>query len=303
MTVKIDYFSITVHADEKYMRQFWRKHFAASLGDLVPTDMGGRGFKRKDTALLGAQVYYEPAQDDDFFFHVEIKGQACTALAPSVYIGIIRWLDFDEVVFKVTRLDLAFDELFFTPTDFYNHLLTDNDILTFANRRTIKFHIAPFEARENGEIGTSGVYLGSRKSERMIRVYDLHGFTRLELQLKQDRADAIARHIFISEYPDWEQIAKSHLRQFVDFPSWDYWIFFISSVVRSDLIIASARLMTLEKSKKYIEEQVSPTLSVLQDVLGEGDFAQYLERTLEQAKDRPRTRYKALLEASHRNIS
>ena len=53
----------------------------------------------------------------------------------------------------------------------------------------------PFERQENGELGTHTVNLGSRQSERMIRVYNRRGFTRLEMELKDKRADLVAKEI------------------------------------------------------------------------------------------------------------
>ena len=94
---------------------------------------------------------------------------------------------------------------------------------------------------------------------------------------------------------------KHHLRQFCDFEGWEDWAFFIGSVPRSDVRVGSARVESLARSKNYIEAQVAPTLSVLADVMGEGEFTNFVNGAMSRARKKGRKKYKSILE-SEKNI-
>jgi len=305
----IDWLSVTVHADDEHKQDLWNNLFRGALGSLVDLGHGGQGFRKIETALEGAKVYSNPTKKDQEYYHLVFPGKACTCLVPSVYPELFEYLKDKKI--KVTRLDLAFDaqegfanNIDFTPHDFYIWCKSEN-IETFANRQSIMFVESPFKLQEDGvTVGTSTAYIGSRASDRMVRVYDMHGIVRLEFELKNDRAHAIAMMLFGIGvgYAQWEEIGKSNLQQYIDFPEWDEWQFFIGSVIRSDLKVGAARRLSLERSKEYIQKQVAPTLSVLADVMGEKEFTGMLNYSMEVARRKGRDRYKNILDAVKQNI-
>ena len=169
-------------------------------------------------------------------------------------------------------------------------------MVSLAKREKIKINQSPFQLSDDGKReGTTTVYLGRNSSQRMVRVYDRRGPVRLELQLRDDRAHAVALDIFSKPYPDWEMTAKSHLRQYVDFKNTDWWSLFVSMVVRASLIITSARQVTFAKLEGWLDKQVSVALSVWFDVQGEQAQAAFFDM-LRKARRRNRSRYAAVLE-------
>ncbi len=297
----IDWCAFTVHANSKHKEKLWSDLFYNSLSKLANVGHGGQGFWAIETALQGAKIYSMPVSDQDNYYHVVLPGKACACLVPEIFGDLIDYLKEED--YNFTRLDFAFDAveglhntLQFSPREFFLHCCSDN-LISFANKKTIKFHEGPFEEQENGTVGTSGAYLGSRSSDRMIRVYDLHGFTRLEFQVKKERADMIGKILFDIGYKNRTELVKHHLRQFCDFEGWDDWEYFIGSVIRSDVRIGSARVASLARSKNYIEAQVSPTLSVLADVMGEGEFTQFVNGAMKRARKKGRKKYQSILES------
>jgi hypothetical protein len=297
--MRIDWLSFTVHADEDHKIQLWKEIFEPVLGILVDTGHGLQGFKRLERALENASVMSQPVTGSGFY-HVSLTGKSMVHVSPDVLKKLFYYLQDEK--WNITRIDLAFDadnpqdtDILFTPRDFFNQVLSD-DVKTFANRKTVEWYEAPFKPDEKGNVGTSGVYLGSRSSERMIRVYDMHGFTRLEFQLRHDRADIIGKAIMITPYSKWSEFGKSHLRQYVDFELWGEWFYFMGVNVPSDLKIGSAHRASLQRSMAYIRKQVSPTLSVLADVWGTEGFTNFINDVMVDARKKPRERYQSILE-------
>lgn len=61
------------------------------------------------------------------------------------------------------------------------------------------------------------LYLGHRKSSRMIRCYNSRGFNRLEFESHDDRSDAILHDLLHYDADRCAQRMTEHLRDFVDF--------------------------------------------------------------------------------------
>ena len=47
----------------------------------------------------------------------------------------------------------------------------EGKVTSLAKRKTLKAEQSPFESKENGEMGTSSVYFGSRKSKEVDTEY------------------------------------------------------------------------------------------------------------------------------------
>jgi DNA relaxase NicK len=199
--------------------------------------------------------------------------------------------------FNVKRLDLAFDDVPFSPQEFLDALQSE-DLNSVAKRETIRVDSSPrARAEDASHVGTTTVYIGANTSERMVRVYDKRGPVRLEFQLRDKQAHAVAVDIFRKPYPDWEMCAKGHLRQYLDFENKDWWRLFTHMAVRKDLHISSARVVSFARLEGWLEKQVSVALSVWFDVQGDSAVDTF-RGMLRRARKRNRVRYGALLELS-----
>ncbi len=153
----------------------------------------------------------------------------------------------------------------FTPKDI-EEAITSGKVKSLAKRQSLDIQQSPFEPKDNGEIGTYTVYFGSRKSERMIRVYDRRGFTRLELEMKKRRADLVAKQIFReSDSSEAFDIVLSHLRDFVNFDA-AWWEELLNGVGRAWATVSTPREITEASITTWLTHQVAPSLSTIHDL-------------------------------------
>ncbi len=159
--------------------------------------------------------------------HVEIPGEACDCMLPDLFQDMMIYFINGRLkegqpqldMFHIKRLDFAFDHEYFTPEQWYEAINGDC-IVSLAKRETISRQESPKALRDNGEIGTSTVYLGSNESDRMLRVYNKRGPTRVELQMRDIRAHYVAIDVLCRHPSKWHEYAMSHLIQYVTFQGW-----------------------------------------------------------------------------------
>jgi DNA relaxase NicK len=302
MEFHVHWLSLTLWASRDYALKMWEEWFQEFLGPLVPIGHGGRGFKSLFQALAAAKLYADPVsvQDDEAtFIHLEFPGSACDALPPKLIQEFIVTLNRWEK-FRVTRLDLAWDGVEFTPQD-VKEAVSEEKLRSLLRRRTMHVHNQPFEEREDGVLGTTSVRLGSNQSSRMLRVYDKRGPVRLEFQTRGERADLVAHEILIKLPDQWAELALAHLRDYVDFEDEGkllaWWEKFVGEIGRSFKKITDARQLELSRMTEWVMTQVAPTLSVLADVIGE-DI--YKALTVQGRRKRGK-RYDAVLVMANRS--
>lgn len=188
-------------------------------------------------------------------------------------------------------MDFAFDHVQFEPKDIEDAIRADL-VRSLAKRESLLIHSSPFAYRDDGKQGTYTVSFGSNQSERMITVYNKRGFTRLEFQTRDLRANLVGRHLFLEHNTsDWSKIGLSHLRDFVDFKT-DWWNIFINGSYRANETIARPREVSISKLVRWMDKQVSPALSVAYDVLPE----EVMKSIIAQGRKRRGTRYETLLQ-------
>lgn len=300
--MKIHWFAITIFASYQDVLRLWDEHFSLELGSMVNSARGGRGFQNVDVALQEAKLYYNPVQQSNSlknYCHLEFTGSACDCVIPTHFRDLIDTLTFLSIEFTVTRLDIAWDNVSFTPEEFYQSVRADL-VVTSAKRHTLSFISSPYERRDNDILGCDTAYLGSKSSSRFVRVYNRRGFTRFEIVFRQDRAHAVALDIFSNLYRDWSITAMSHVQDYLDFPNWSLWLSFVGYSLPADLIITSARKVSLTKIHGWLERQVIVALSVFYDVHGWSSAQSIIDRMMfEASNSRDRRRYKPVLETTN----
>ncbi len=288
------WFAVTIWSSPAYALKLWRIWFEQYLGEMQDQGYGGRLYETIYKALLEAKLYCTPkladsADEDSQHFHFEFPGSACEALAPVLLQGFMLML-IGHDRFQVTRLDLAWDGVPFTPEDL-NIADQDDLIRTYARRGTFRFEISRHAAREDGQIGHSIFRMGSRKSTRHLRLYDLHGPVRLELECRSKRADLIARDVLILKPDDWSDRAIPHLRDFLDIEE-DYWNEFIQGHARASRTIVDARTKEMSRIAEWMFKHVSPSLSVMADVYGD----EAVKAIVKRGRQKRGSRFNSLLE-------
>jgi DNA relaxase NicK len=262
----VHWLSFVVDGPSENAFTIYNLFFQDLFGELQSMGQGGRGFKEIWKSLLGFKVYLHPSHGDKQYFHFEIPGQACELIPFGTLEGLDNLLrnNYPDH-YRYTRLDFAFDEMPFTPRE-VEKAIGAGKVKSLAKRKTARVEQSPYEPKDNGELGTYTVYFGSRQSERMIRVYDRRGFTRLEFEMKQKRADLVAKQIFReSEASEAFSIVLSHLLDYVNFDA-PWWEEFVNGVGRAWAIVTTPREITEAAIKTWLTHQVAPSLSVIHDL-------------------------------------
>lgn len=299
----IDWVSFTVHHGEGV--SIWDVLHDAGLDWvdlLISAGHGGMGYESLYWLDLGdskpIKVYFSRSLP---YSTLVFSGQGVDWVGGGValfdLIGSMMGLGFDV---KFTRVDLAFDTPLFTPADFMMALQAGR-VNTRVERRKI------MEIRELDGDGHT-IYLGSALSDVRLRVYrkidavnhplgDV--FTRVELQMRSARADAIGHDLLLIGAGDWYSHCLGVLRGYVDFVGWDGWVQFIGSVPRHWHKLG-ASVVSMSKSVAWLFAQVSVTLSVIRAVMSRSDsggWDEFIASLDDYGKSRLKPRHTALMRA------
>lgn len=277
ITSRIHWLAFTMYGPARDAFIIYDALFKDTFGPMEPLKHGGRGFQLIYKNVLEFKIYVEPISGDRKYFHYEIPGSACDCIPWDYYQALSILLESNyENNYKFTRLDYAFDNVPFEPQQVKDAVIK-NQVRTLAKRESLQIHESPFSERDDQELGTYTVELGSRTSERMIRVYNKRGFTRLELELKDNRADLIAKQLLSqTSERNWFTIAQAHLLDYVDFKT-DWWEEFKNGNKRADVTISDPAKVNFDKTMRWLTKQVSPSLSVAYEILPHDQIDMMLE--------------------------
>ncbi len=270
----IHYLSITVHLSLEECIELYNQHFRLALFMLYDLHHGAKGFRGVKAGALGFQLKHTPGSGRNFCSFM-FPGQACEVVPPEFFVYFYKTLIRQEIKFNVTRLDLAFDNVPFTPKDFYQIIKEDNKrieqgekqrVRTLTQRETVEFITQPFKDKEDGSgISRDTCYFGSRKSNRFIRVYNKRGPTRLEIELKGKRANLVASAILKEDVDNWLEISKAHLLDFIDIDI-PWWKEFVGETERAYTKLYCPKDKSIEKKREWLLKQVSPTFAAVKEV-------------------------------------
>ena len=250
---------------------------ALTGGGYVESHEWGRMmYRRHHSFVAGLCVYFEPVAENMPPVLIDAPGAACELLG----LEALRELFCNA---ELSRVDVALDGAGFTPREAASWVRSGN-VRCKSKRR--KF----FEDLGDGEGET--LMLGSRRSDRFLRVYDRRGFTRVELELKKEQARGF-RSVLLAPLDEFTGLALGVLRDFVDFvdvsqdgnvsraPLLASWEALVGHVERVKLVVSGRVAPTVERVVQWMEGQVSAMLAVyrrlgysLDDLtrLGEGRF-------------------------------
>ena len=293
---RVDWLSMTIFLSLEKFQAYWDKFFSEHFGELVDTGRRTAFFKAMFQSLGLVTICALPVTKSKKgeYITFTMKGEACSCVTMDLLTEFLKALVMDTIEFRITRTDLAWDELSFSPGEMAgfveNNLFTHESFRSLAKRESLTIRRDPAKPNDLGGIGTSSMSFGSKSSDRMIRVYDLHGFTRLEFQMRDDRAHLVLLDVLLRKPEERYQTGISHLLDFIDL-NWPEWKDFVGNTERSGLKLGNARKITEKRLSSWLGKQVAPALSVMQDVDNT-----YVLRLLAQGRRRDRKKYSALLE-------
>lgn len=235
-------------------------------------DRGLNGYTSTYRTAFGVRVLTNDSRPE-MGIHLIIDGEACEALGYQRLRSIFRGLPL-----RASRIDLALDNCPFQPRTLKDEWLKDNV------RTACKPERNPLPGREgirkchwHASPRGDTFYMGSRTSTAFARCYNQRGFTRLELEMKRERADRVAPEVF--EGPArLKAIMLGLVRSFADFvdakcdknrsrcPLLPFWDAFLAGCARLDVRLEPRPEPTVESLVNWIERQVSASLVIYEQL-------------------------------------
>ncbi len=191
-----------------------------------------------------------------------------------------------------TRIDLAADHCRFTPSALRRLWLADR-VSTVC--KPMRDALSPRKAHRTHSWRSSPTgdtfYMGSRQSTQFARCYNSRGFTRFEMELKQERAAQTMTAL--CEGSPLSSTLGAAIAQFVKFVDLDdtnrhrctvlpFWKKFLDALDNSGAItrLDPRPAPTPERLINYIEHQVAPSLAVYEIIMGKTDNYDDVRRDL-----------------------
>ncbi len=227
-----------------------------------------------------------------------ISGEDAARLGNARLRGFMVWAEKNLLDFKCSRIDLAIDD--YSKKLHFQQLedaISSNHHSGFKVSRTVRNHGSKFRGWT--------VYLGSRQSEFMVRIYDKWAETlglldciRWEAEIKGDTANALFP--LLLEFPSTEEEYQNILIsyaigkiKFIDpidknisrcpmLTWWAEWLEFIRCLPKK--IFVARKQPTLARTKQWLEKSVSKSLAMIKASLGVYYFPHFLEELLISGK-------------------
>lgn len=288
------------------------KEFYALAGDTpIPLECGFRGYECSAMILGTGRVGWSLNRPEA---HIDLSAQALSLISGGdmdTIMELINWVF--SVGGHLTRLDVSYDDRVGIVTIAeIESAVSCGDVVT-------RFHKwRPDGDYEIGSPAVNGgtVYLGSRKSDVFLRVYDkakeqglenTH-WTRFELQLRNESATQFARVLSDTYKKDrdlFAELALGILRGYVEFkdknsdsnPSrrkpLDWWLKIVGDVKKVKVANVKTE-RTISKSVDWIDNQVAPSLAVLKKFYG-ARWPDLLNDFIEHGNSRLRALHLAML--------
>lgn len=249
----IDWLAYTHHWNTAALQSFRNGYDAAALASLVTghfTSWIPQKPRNGYSVVLSAAdrpglcvMASEP--NSPMGVHVSWSGSALREVEPRAILRSAL-----AVKATVRRIDLAID----VPAKMNPHwMMTDlRTDLAMTNAKTFQ-HI-------DSSTGWT-VYVGSRTSEKFLRIYDKQAeagldepLTRIELECKGEYAEGIAQHVDKEGYSNFPAIIKG----FCDFPSnpvWEHWL------ASPTLSAGIPKKEKISDTRRWLMESVAPALA------------------------------------------
>ena len=242
---------------------------------------------------------------EDMGVHLILPSTALSYLGDRLDVFKL-FLKFTKVGFEVSRIDLALDVY----DDLMPKILSDIKLHNYRTRsRTIK-KINKIDTRTNKVIGQT-IYVGSRSSEKMLRIYNKqmesaldYKLTRFELEIKGEKAKQVF-DLLVTGQANFSDLIKQMLRDHIKFirPTNDsnkarwplaiYWAKITSTDKKLDLAMPK-KPKSLDATIQWLLKSVSKSLlkadiatgekGLLQALLNSG-LAKITDEEIQEAED------------------
>lgn len=250
------------------------------LTGMVKKNYGARGYRsvhRNDET--GAALYESPYEmKTGEHFNLELSGGACGLVLPDKWKMLMVHLEQNFERWHITRLDMALDTDLFTTNTLASSIVAGN----------YKTRVSPKNIQRIHDLAGDGdtIYVGSKQNTAHLRMYkkqiEEHSifnnewFTRLELQLRDERADGGYKLLAMTDFNNWPMVMGSSINDFFSIEE-NYWAGWMQEVPSGSLVKIKHPEKTLKRTTKWLNEQVAPSLAMYFSALTDNDSEKMFE--------------------------
>lgn len=282
LTVSLHYVAFTSRAGVEVVKAAVNRFVlgldeAAGEGPWQEIDYGSQGYQRQLIAWEGVRILYTPGRED---VHAIIPGKGCEQADADKL-----WLMLQARDIRLKRIDLAIDGAEdegepLCPRKVYELCRDRHDTEV---RSWVQFN----KRKANGDPVENLVFhesragqtcaIGARSSDRFLRIYDRRGLTRIELELKHDRAERFQELIQGKRLDQLPRLAVAVIRDMIEFvqPSKDksraplqaWWAAIVMGIEKIRLKIPE-KIVHVAKTWHWLYRQVSGALYTLLQASG-----------------------------------
>lgn len=281
-----------------------REYLGINNIDFVELNKGGLGYKKQ---AIGENIRIFWDGNAGMGVHLQISGQGCRTLeSRDINLwSLLFYMAQDERV-NITRLDIAVDLDYKILHKFIKNI-TDGRYIS--KNRQIKV----YNSVQDKQLKAETLYLGSRQSKCLIRVYDKaveQGLTdgtiweRIEIQLKADyiknyvpmlqlSIPSAVSSLLFAYFRPLKKVEKNITRSEVE----KYYLNILEDIKKISLF-CKAEKKTIEDKFNWVSTQVAPTVALLNRAFGNDVW---LKALAEESKHRIKEQDLKLVEEFKKN--
>ncbi|MEZ2226889.1 MAG: replication initiation factor domain-containing protein [Microcoleus sp.] len=244
-------------------------------------------------SLIGTR-YPASGSHETYKHFVDLNGSTLAGITLDKVASLLAFCQFEEE-FIANRIDIALDFPVQTPRlshRYWELFLSDNLLVGYRSIRRIS-------NSGNNRSGTT-VYLGSRESERFVRIYDKNidgvDYDRLEIEFKRTRAQWIMREMVACPIDELPKFLNGVVCSQINFSRQCNDIEFFKDYKYGSITVPAPSLhLDIERSIAFIEKH-SATLAMVEEFMGSERFDKFIRSMLAAGKLRMKPRHRNILD-------
>jgi hypothetical protein len=233
-------------------------------------------------------------EGEAYRYFVDLNGKTLASLPSNVVVDLLAYCQ-KEVSFIGNRIDVALDFPISSPRLFYRpweEFINDHLIFGYRSIKRISNIVNNHDE--------STVYLGSRESEKFVRIYpkkiDEENFDRLEVEFKRGMAQWVMEGL--TELNTLAAIAKflnGVVIKQVEFVVFDSRTAFFKAYQLGAIYVPPTKQhLDIERSIAFIERH-SATFAMIREYMGVSEFDSFMSNLLVTGKNRMKFRHHSIL--------
>lgn len=256
-------------------------------------------------------------------YHIQMTGQGCRMfeqVSEKSWVQLLSYIQ-DDPNAKLTRIDLAIDDFkgMFTIPTIRRKIKRGELVSKFTKAKAIEEFRLMTDELGNSPVTGDGVRFGSDSSRLVIRMYDkllerqnqgfdvtVNKWVRVELQLRKEYANEALRELILNDFAIG-LVAKGYLKEylrFVDKTATDsnkrrwkdshFWAVYMKNIEPLKLSL-QAPDKTIERSIKWLDHSIAPSLAMVYEAKGEGFFNRFVDDMKTEGKKRMKKKHEVMV--------